>query len=108
MIITAKFASTCPKCSKPIAVGTKVEWEKGSKATHVDCSAARPSLASAPAPGKCAKCGNTCKAGYSTCYACSGKAPSRELRGKWSGCRCGSIEGSPRDSDCRQCQYDNE
>jgi len=26
----------------------------------------------------------------------------------WTGCRCGSIEGNPRDSDCRQCQFDSE
>ena len=24
----------------------------------------------------------------------------------WSGCSCGSIEGRPRESDCRQCQLD--
>lgn len=47
MTITAKFASTCPSCSKPIAVGTKVEWSKGARATHTYCvpataAAARP------------------------------------------------------------------
>lgn len=31
-----------------------------------------------------------------------------QLRGRRTGCSCGSIEGNPRDSDCRQCQYDNE
>ena len=40
MIITAKFASTCPCCSAPIAVGSKVEWSKGTKARHADCSGA--------------------------------------------------------------------
>lgn len=28
--------------------------------------------------------------------------------GRWTGCSCGSREGNPRDSDCAQCQYDNE
>ena len=27
--------------------------------------------------------------------------------GRRTGCRCGSIEDEPRDSDCRQCQHDN-
>ena len=40
MIIIAKFASVCPCCSAPIAVGSKVEWSKGSKATHASCGAA--------------------------------------------------------------------
>lgn len=30
------------------------------------------------------------------------------FRGRRTGCSCGSIEGQPRDSDCAQCQYDNE
>ena len=33
------------------------------------------------------------------------RAPSRGL---WTGCRCGSREDDPRDSDCRSCQHDNE
>lgn len=73
MIITAKFASTCPKCSRPITPGSGVEWSKGSKATHVDCSAAPasagPSVTSTA--GKCSKCGRACKHGYPTCYSCS-------------------------------------
>lgn len=28
------------------------------------------------------------------------------LRGKWTGCACGSIEGYPRDSDCFTCRHD--
>jgi len=27
-------------------------------------------------------------------------------RGTWTGCRCGSIEENPRDSDCASCQHD--
>lgn len=39
--IIAKFASTCPCCSRLIAVGSKVDWEAGTKATHVSCRTAR-------------------------------------------------------------------
>ena len=46
MIITAKFASTCPCCAAPIAVGSKIEWSKGSKAVHVAC-AGKPGAATA-------------------------------------------------------------
>jgi|GEM_PF-2802873 len=36
-------------------------------------------------------------------------APSSDaIRGRWSGCKCGSIDGRPRPSDCAQCAYDNE
>lgn len=44
MIITAKFAATCPCCSAQIKVGEKVEWTKGSKARHVAC-AGKPATA---------------------------------------------------------------
>lgn len=37
MIITAKFASTCPQCTMPIPVGAQVEWERGAKARHAVC-----------------------------------------------------------------------
>jgi hypothetical protein len=53
MIIVAKFASTCPKCRNAIAVGSKVEWSKGSKATHVACPA--PSAAAGPDAPKAVK-----------------------------------------------------
>jgi len=39
MIITARFASCCPTCSRAVSVGDKVEWSKGTKARHVACSA---------------------------------------------------------------------
>lgn len=38
-VITAKFASTCPKCKTPIAVGSRVNWERGQRAEHVTCPA---------------------------------------------------------------------
>lgn len=98
MIITAKFASTCPACSKPIAVGAKVEWSKGSKAAHVDCSAVAPAsgpqLASTVGSctkchgRSCTKCHGPCKAGYTTCYRCS---PAAKLAAKT--CKiCGHVE----------------
>lgn len=37
MTITAKFESTCPSCRQPIAVGAQVNWERGQKASHVEC-----------------------------------------------------------------------
>lgn len=52
MTITAKFASTCPCCSKPIRPGEKVEWAKGEKARHVACAgtaSATTEAAAAPA-----------------------------------------------------------
>ena len=50
MVITARFASTCPRCNNPIAVGAQVNWERGSKATHTVCPAARPASAAPVAP----------------------------------------------------------
>ena len=45
MTITARFASTCPRCGKRITIGDQVEWQRGQKATHVSCSAEpRPQL----------------------------------------------------------------
>jgi|GEM_PF-3630324 len=37
MVITAKFASVCPVCSRGIEVGSSVEWTKGQKAKHSKC-----------------------------------------------------------------------
>jgi len=41
MTITARFASQCPKCQTSIEIGEKVEWVKGSKATHKVCPMVR-------------------------------------------------------------------
>lgn len=38
MTITARFASTCPVCSARIAIGSPVEWTKGSPARHTACT----------------------------------------------------------------------
>ena len=38
MVITARFSSVCPDCGSRIAAGSKVEWRKGDKARHVNCS----------------------------------------------------------------------
>lgn len=37
MTITAKFESTCPTCNQVISIGASVNWERGGKATHVEC-----------------------------------------------------------------------
>lgn len=37
MTITAKFQGTCHECNQPIAVGDKIEYRKGEKATHASC-----------------------------------------------------------------------
>ena len=38
MLITAKFASVCRTCSKPIIIGDRVSWVRGSSAVHAACS----------------------------------------------------------------------
>lgn len=38
MIITAKFASTCPTCMQRIEAGSKVEWSRGNAAQHQACA----------------------------------------------------------------------
>jgi len=88
MTITAKYAGTCPACRQPIAPGQKVEWAKGSQARHVTCVSAAD--------------------GGATRVFVRDMPRGGALRGRRTGCRCGSIEGYPRSSDCRQCQYDNE
>jgi hypothetical protein len=67
VIITAKFASTCPCCGKPIAVGSKVNWSKGSKGTHVSCGSA-PTSASASRREDCRKYGWDGVVGSSSYY----------------------------------------
>lgn len=80
MIINAKFASTCSCCRQPIAVGTKIEWAKGSPAKHVACAvdtAAAPVRAapSVPRPTRARPwrpCGYPgCNPGY--CDECNGE-----------------------------------
>lgn len=39
MTITAKFASTCTTCHRPVSIGARVEWVKGvSGVRHTDCA----------------------------------------------------------------------
>jgi hypothetical protein len=38
--------------------------------------------------------------------AAKGTATAAPARGRRTGCACGSIEDSPRDSDCASCQHD--
>ena len=85
MKITAKFNSTCPKCSTYISAGEMVEWEKGQKARHVKCPTVK-AAAPAPAPllaaakpagantnrksGSCERCGTFLTAGKGLLYFC--------------------------------------
>ncbi len=88
MIITAKFASTCSCCRQPIAVGSKIEWTKGSPAKHTACAGAVASSFSARPAGR-------------RSYA---------SRGKWNGCSCGAREmpdGSLSSNACASCRFDN-
>jgi len=62
MTITAKFASVCPCCGERIQPGTTVEWQRGSAARHVACSAgaaARPVVRNARCPNP-RDCGDPC------------------------------------------------
>lgn len=38
MIITAKFASTCPVCQGAIAPDEQIEWRKGTRSRHPRCA----------------------------------------------------------------------
>lgn len=38
MIITAKFASVCRSCQRPINAGDRVSWSRGTPAVHAVCS----------------------------------------------------------------------
>jgi hypothetical protein len=42
-----------------------------------------------------------------TLAALAPKGAAAAPRGRRTGCSCGSIEDSPRDSDCAGCQYDD-
>jgi hypothetical protein len=37
MIILSKYFSKCSCCNKNINVGSRIEWEKGKPAFHVEC-----------------------------------------------------------------------
>lgn len=93
MIITAKFASTCSCCSQRIAVGSKIEWTKGTPAKHVSCSA--PSAGAVPVAST-----------VSTVRAARARRP-----GRWTGCSCGSREDSSgaliaAAHNCKSCNFD--
>ena len=75
MIITAKFASTCPCCAAHIDVGSKIEWSKGSPARHVSCAPVAATISAAPAGvdptyGRRPRggCGNPRDCGDPTCH----------------------------------------
>jgi rRNA maturation protein Nop10 len=37
MVIEARFSSACPNCGQDTAIGERVNWVRGSKATHLEC-----------------------------------------------------------------------
>jgi hypothetical protein len=89
MIITAKFASRCSCCRQPIAVGSKIEWSKGSPARHVACAQGSSVDSAAPA----------------------GRTSYARRAGKRNGCSCGARElpdGTLSANACAQCRYDSE
>lgn len=104
MIITAKFTSTCPKCNSQIASGTKVEWSKGTQATHVDCGSAKAAAENVATSAVC-RCGRPKKEQYATCFRCSpasrkcqtcGRIEQRNARGYLEG-------GWVRNGECQDC-----
>lgn len=48
MIIVARYDSECPICRLLIKAGSKVEWQKGSKARHLSCLPKPPKLSTCP------------------------------------------------------------
>lgn len=44
MTITAKFPSVCPSCHGRIQAGQQIEWAKGEKARHTDCTSSASSV----------------------------------------------------------------
>lgn len=54
MTIRAKYAGTCPACSRPISVGDFVEWNKGSRAIHPACAGMAASTGAAVRPAAAA------------------------------------------------------
>lgn len=59
--ITAKYASTCPSCRRPIVPGERVWWARGLEVAHVDCRAAANKAAEAEARERLHEC-HECKA----------------------------------------------
>ena len=46
MTITAKYASTCTSCHRPVTPGQRVEWTRGEKTVrHTDCGSASATAA---------------------------------------------------------------
>ena len=95
MIITAKFASSCPCCGLAIKPGAKVNWAPGTKASHVSCGGATSAHNAVAVSGRSTQS----RRGYSA------------RAGKWNGCACGAREmddGSLSANACASCRYDNE
>jgi len=96
MTITAKFASRCAICGEPITPGTTIEWAKGQPVRHTSCPTASDGLPTATYVGR-----------VTHADMLAGRRAGRGSR-RWTGCRCGSIEGYSRASDCRSCRFDQD
>lgn len=96
MIITAKFASTCPVCHRVIAIGTKVEWSKGAKACCPGCVGRAPAMQAVTLGS------------ISPRQILAAVGPRVTPKPRRTGCYCGSVESEVRASDCRQCKHDGE
>lgn len=84
MTITAKYAGKCTKCEKSIHPGDRIEWTKGSKSYHTDCSA-DPSSKTAATPSRspyrrrvCVECGMP-EFGIDSDGECQGCRDEREM-----------------------------
>lgn len=71
MQISAKFQTVCPTCRHRIAMGERVEWERGKPAVHVKCQPAQQQelpktarRAKAPAAQPADNCGIRDTAGF--------------------------------------------
>lgn len=103
MTIIAKYAATCTTCQAPITPGQQIEWAKGAPVMHTRCAAGVASGRLA-APAAVASRPSSARLGsYRTIGA---RQQARQRATGWTGCRCGSIEDRPRDSDCASCQHD--
>ena len=77
MTITAKFEGKCAECDGEIAVGARVEWERGQPARHAKCPETPKRVAqgdgygkswSASRPGHCGACRKAISAGQAVRY----------------------------------------
>jgi hypothetical protein len=64
MSIISRYQSTCRECKGHIAVGEKIEWEKGMGAKHIVCKDQAEKLESPSYRGRCdGTCEDACFGG---------------------------------------------